>query len=34
LEALLEKLLQRRRRVPELIEAARGVRSNPFPEWK
>ncbi|HZT36887.1 MAG TPA: HipA family kinase [Bryobacteraceae bacterium] len=34
LEALLEKLLQRRRRVPELIAAARGVRSNPFPEWK
>ena len=34
LEALLEKLLQRRRRVPDLIEAARGARSNPFPNWK
>jgi hypothetical protein len=34
LEALLEKLIERRRRVPELLEAARGVRTNPFPEWK
>jgi hypothetical protein len=34
LESLLEKVLARRRRVPELIEAARNARCNPFPNWR
>jgi hypothetical protein len=34
IERLLEKLLVRRKRVPELIEASLGVESNPFPNWR
>lgn len=34
LEGLLEKLLDRRRKVPELIESSRRGRVNLFPEWK
>ena len=34
LERLLEILYERRNRVPELIEAARATRVNPFPNWK
>jgi hypothetical protein len=34
LEALLEKLLDRRKRVPDLIEASRSARTNMFPNWK
>ena len=30
---LLERLLARRKRVPEMIEAVRGVRENPFTSW-
>lgn len=33
-EHMLEKLLDRRKRVPDLIEAARTTRGNPFPNWK
>jgi len=33
LESLLEELLRRRSRVPELIEACRDTRSTPFPNW-
>jgi hypothetical protein len=33
LEALLEKLLDRRGKVPELIEAGRRARTNVFPNW-
>ena len=33
LEALLEKLLERRKKVPDLIEAARRARANLFPNW-
>jgi hypothetical protein len=33
LEQLLEQLLRRRKRVPDLIEACRTGRSNPFPNW-
>lgn len=33
LEALLEKLLERRRRVPDLIESSRAARVNLFPGW-
>jgi hypothetical protein len=33
LEGLLEELLRRRARVPELIKACRSARSNPFPNW-
>lgn len=33
LEALLEKLLTRRKKVPELIEAGRHARTNVFPKW-
>ena len=33
LEALLERLLARARRLPDLIEASRGGRTNPFPGW-
>jgi len=32
-ENLLEKLLRRRARVPDLISDARGGRVNPFPNW-
>jgi hypothetical protein len=34
LEVLLERLFERRKRVPELIAACRDARSNPFPNWK
>ncbi len=34
LEALLTKLMQRRKRVPELIRESGGKRLNPFPNWK
>ncbi|HEV8145736.1 MAG TPA: HipA family kinase [Bryobacteraceae bacterium] len=34
MERLLENLLRRRKRVPELIEACRGAKSNPFPNWR
>jgi hypothetical protein len=32
-EALLEKLMRRCKRVPELVESGRGGRANPFPNW-
>jgi hypothetical protein len=34
LQATLEKLMSRRRRVPDLISDSRRGRVNPFPEWK
>jgi len=34
LDALLTKLLARRRRIPDLIRDSRHGRVNPFPEWK
>jgi hypothetical protein len=34
LQAMLGKLMARRRRVPDLIRDSRGGRVNPFPEWK
>jgi hypothetical protein len=34
LELLLEKLLRRRKQVPELIKQCRRASSNPFPNWK
>jgi len=34
LQALLEKLMSRRRRVPDLIRDSSRGRVNPFPEWK
>lgn len=34
LEEMLERLLARTRRVPELIETCRETRANPFPNWK
>ena len=34
LQAMLEKLMSRRRRVPDLIRDSRHGRVNPFPEWK
>ncbi len=34
LDALLGKLMARRKRVPDLIEASRRGRINPFPDWK
>ncbi|MBV8845811.1 MAG: hypothetical protein JO307_23630 [Bryobacterales bacterium] len=34
LERLLEKLLARRKRVPDLIEDCRKARTDPFPAWK
>ena len=34
LEALLEKLMSRRRRVPDLIRESQHGRVNPFPGWK
>ena len=33
LESLLERLIARRKRVPELIEASRKARANVFPNW-
>ena len=33
LEGLLDRLFQRRKRVPELIAGCRDARSNPFPGW-
>jgi hypothetical protein len=33
LEQLLERLYERRARVPDLIAACRGGRNNPFPNW-
>jgi hypothetical protein len=33
-EQLLEKLMQRRHRVPELVSDSRKARTNPFPNWK
>ena len=33
LDALLEKLFERRRLLPELIAACRQTRVNPFPNW-
>lgn len=33
LEQLLERLFERRARLPELIEASRVCRINPFPDW-
>jgi hypothetical protein len=34
LQTMLEKLMSRRRRVPDLIRDSRHGRVNPFPEWK
>jgi hypothetical protein len=34
LEQLLERLLRRRSRVPDLLENCRAARANPFPEWR
>jgi hypothetical protein len=34
LARLLERLFERRTRIPELIEACRKTRSNPFPNWQ
>jgi hypothetical protein len=34
LEAMLAKLMSRRKRVPDLIRESRRGRVNPFPEWK
>ncbi len=34
LQAILEKLMSRRRRVPDLIRDSRRGRVNPFPDWK
>jgi hypothetical protein len=34
LQAILERLMSRRRRVPDLIRDCRSGRINPFPEWK
>ena len=33
LERLLERLFERRKRVPALLSACRAVRTNPFPNW-
>jgi len=33
LEQLLEKLFQRRKRLPDLLAASREARTNPFPNW-
>ena len=33
-EGLLERLFERRKRLPDLIRACREARSNPFPGWK
>jgi len=32
-EQMLEKLLRRRKRVPELISDVRHAKQNPFPKW-
>jgi hypothetical protein len=32
-EQLLEKLLRRRKRLPDLISDCRKARANPFPNW-
>ena len=32
-EQLLEKLLRRRKRTPDLLTECRGAKSNPFPKW-
>lgn len=34
LERMLEQLFERRKRVPDLIAAARDSRTNPFPNWR
>ena len=34
LDAMLTKLMARRKRVPDLIEDCRRGRANPFPGWK
>jgi hypothetical protein len=34
LDQLLERLFERRKRLPELIAACRDARTNPFPNWK
>jgi hypothetical protein len=34
LDAMLQKLMSRRKRVPDLIRESRRGRVNPFPEWK
>ena len=34
LERLLERLFERRRRLPELLTACREARTDPFPRWK
>jgi hypothetical protein len=34
LDSLLERLLRRRSRVPDLIEGCRAARTNPFAEWR
>lgn len=34
LEGLLEELLRRRTRLPDLISASRSARTNPFPNWR
>ncbi len=34
LEAMLTKLMARRRRVPDLVSESRNCRINPFPNWK
>jgi hypothetical protein len=34
LAELLERLFERRARLPELIVACREVRANPFPNWQ
>jgi hypothetical protein len=34
LDVLLERLLRRRNRVPDLIEGCRAARTNPFAEWR
>jgi hypothetical protein len=33
-EQVLEQLMARRKRVPELLAATRQARSNPFPNWR
>jgi hypothetical protein len=33
LDQLLERLFERRKRIPELITACRAARTNPFPNW-
>ena len=34
LERLLERLMRRRARVPDLVEQCRSGKSNPFPDWR